>query len=241
MHGGDVQVTGREGRRQSRLRVLLGVLPLALLLSALAPSSASADPKFDNGCRAQLTGEEGANEAELTFRCADFEVTGPEAVQIQGNKQFIVFPLAEGPFVCVPLREPGTSATCGGPGAKAGTFRVLAQDACGTEDNRPLVLDVLLTGEDPDGDGPQEPPTADIEELQIQCEEEPPEDGNGNGNGDDGTDPGEDDGQTPQGGVQSGAGGTADDGGSALMPVGLGLILAGTLGLGALGLVRRRA
>ena len=233
MHGDD-QVTGREGRRRSRLRLLFGLVPVALLVAGLMPAAASADPKFDNGCRAQLTGEEGADEAELTFRCADFEVTGPDAVQIQGNKQFIVVPLAEGPFVCVPLQDPGTSATCGTPGADRGTFRLLAQDACGTEDNRPLVLDVLLVGEDPQTE------TADIEELQIQCEE-PPDDGNGDGDGPGGG--GDDGGATPQGGVQSGAGGTAEGAGrmsGALLPVGLGLILVGTLGFSALTLARRR-
>jgi hypothetical protein len=232
MHGDD-QVSGREGRRRSRLRLLFGLVPVALIVAGLMPAAASADPKFDNGCRAQLTGEEGADEAELTFRCADFEVTGQDAVQIQGNKQFIVVPLAEGPFVCVPLQQPGTSATCGTPGADAGTFRILAQDACGTEDNRPLVLDVLLVGEEP------QTQTADIEELQIQCEEEPPDDGNGDGDGPGGG--GEDDGATPQGGVQSGGGGTAGGGGpDALLPVGLGLILLGALGFGALTLARRR-
>lgn len=204
---------------------------MALLLVALMPASASADPKFDNGCRAQLTGEEGGNEAELTFRCADFEV---QDVELQGNKDFVVFPLAPDGFICAPVPEPGRSATCGGPGADAATIQILAQDACGTEDNRPLVLDVLLVGEEP------ETQTADIEELQIQCEEEPPDDGNGDGDGTGGG--GDDDGATPQGGVDSGAGGTADTGVSdELLPAGIGLILVGALGFGTLALVRRRA
>lgn len=257
MQRGDVQVTRRDERRPSRRGILLGLLPLTLLSAALVAAPAQADPKFDQGCRVQLTGEPPgptgtSNSAELTFDCTQFKVEKVEIVGV-ADKDFLVVPLAPGgagAFLCVPG---GTSeATCQtAPGGQAdGSFTILGKDVCGTDDNVPLVVDVTLTG--PTG---EPTPKASIAALPIQCAAAPPKPTTptattpttpplaaappgGTGGGNDGRNGGgsgaEDSGQVPLGGVQSGAGGTApaDDDGAGLLAAVVGLMLAATLGLG---------
>lgn len=259
MQQGDVQATRRDERRPSRRGILFGLLPLALVAAALVPSPAQADPQTADGCTVQLQGEPPgplgpSNTAELTIDC-EFDV---KTVEISGNndKQFLVVLLAQGEgggFACLPLEEPGTSATCTGTGTPAATFTILAMDVCGAEDNTPLDFMVTLTGPPPEqGD----PPQAVFEALPIQCEEPaqpsttpPPAttaqaappggtgggtDGGTDGGGTGGVTGAEDSGQVPLGGVQSGAGGTApaDDDGAGLLAAVVGLMLAATLGLG---------
>ena len=230
---GTVGTEGGTGR--SRYRILLGLVPLALMLFALAPP-AQADPEFQNNCRIQLTGEEGANSAEFTFDCAEDEI---DTADLTVNKPPALFgPPAEGEegafFLCVPLAGPDAATCQTNEGAAEGervTVPINAQDVCGTEDNEPLTINALLF------DGDTE--VADFVEHEIQCTQAP-DDGDGDGDGD-GTGGGDDDGTTPSGGVDSGAGGTASGApGGALLPVGLGLGLVATLGFGALALTRRR-
>lgn len=224
--------------RPSRWRLGLLVASLAVLAIALMPGSASAQAPAPGVCDGTLRGE--GNRAELTFQC-DFDV---DQLEIRSNKDVLLAPARgeEGPegFICLPPiaqgpdQNQGEPNNFGDPTDCAGnlaanttaTGTIVAQDVCD-----PLELRITARHTDT--------MIEDTFDVEIRgCPDGGPGDGGG-GNG--GGDPDEDSGTTPSGGVQSGAGGTADDGGSALMPVGLGLILAGTLGLGAVGLVRRRA
>ena len=251
-------MTGEDDRRRLRRGIPLGLLALTLLAAAVVASPAQADPQFAGGCKVQLTGEPPgplgpSNNGELTFDCTQFKVA---EVSIQGSveKDFLVAPLAPGgagAFLCVPG---GTSeATCqtAPPGQPDGSFTILAKDICGIDDNIPLVVAVALAPPEGVEAG------ADFTGLKIQCEAAPPtttpttpaptpttaqsappsgtaeDTGGGSGGGSGAVRGAEDSGQVPQGGVQSGAGGTApaDDGGAGLLAAAVGLMLAATLGL----------
>jgi hypothetical protein len=257
MQRGYVQVTRRG--RLSRWSILLGLLALTLgVATALVAAPAGADPETDNGCEVVLTAEEGASgplAAELTWDCADFNVV-KIAIESTGGtapKEFIAGPFdTEGSGVCAPGSP--TTATCNynpSSGSPAGVIPISALDVCGTEDNNPLALTVVLTGVDDE--------TAAPDEVQIQCVGAPPGGttttpttttpttttpsasgppggtaGGTAGGGAGDVSGAEDSGQVPVGGVQSGAGGTApaDDGGAGLLAAVVGLMLAATLGLG---------
>jgi hypothetical protein len=255
MERGDVQATRRG--RLSRWSILLGLLALTLgVATALVAAPAGADPETDNGCRVQLTAEEGASgpsAAELTWNCVNFDVEKIFLTSVSG-KEIIAGPFdTEGQGTCTP--DGADAATCRYlQGSEAGVIPISALDVCGTEDNDPLVLEVVLhelitlTGDS------AEPPN-----VQIQCTAAPPGGGGtttttpttttpttsgpsggtaggtaGGTGGGGGVSGAEDSGQVPVGGVQSGAGGTApaDDGGAGLLAAVVGLMLAATLGLG---------
>jgi hypothetical protein len=181
MQRGYVQVTRREERRPSRRGILLGLLPLTLLAAALVAAPAQADPTEANGCRVQLTAEEGASgpqAAELTWSCVNFDVqkillASDSAVgeDDAAGKEFLAGPFdTEGGGLCTPADSPGTTATCRYlEGSEAGVIPISALDVCGSTDNEPLVLDVtleeLITL---DGEN-AEPP-----DVKVQCTTTPP-------------------------------------------------------------------
>jgi hypothetical protein len=246
MRGETVETEGRAARRRSRYRILLGLVPLALLFAAVAPSPAAAQ----NDCDGTLQ-RESSNQAALEFSC-NFAIPTPSSnIEIRANKDTSFFPIS-GSFtggtalvLCQPAQGPasgegepnnfGGAASCAVTSVPPGNIpantelsgEVGADTVCD-----PLELRIKATGS---------PATVtDTFDLNVTgCPSGGGGDGDGDGGGGGG---GADGGPTPQGGVQSGAGGSAGDSmGDALLPVGLGLILAGTLGVGALALARRRA
>ena len=216
-------MSGREIRRRSRLPVLLAAVPVAVVSLALVPASASAQTAGD-ACNGKLTGV--GHQAELSFSC-NFNVRG---LEIFSNKDATIRGdikgEREGPggaegFVCVqpalkgpPGRQGGDSfgedpAVCEGQlsaGNSATGALVARDDVCD-----PLALRVgafsLGSGED---------------EFIVRIQ--------GCGR-DDGPRPGEDEGQIPRGGVQSGGGGAA----APAAPTGAGLLAAGLILAAALG------
>ena len=215
-------MSGREIRRRSRLRVLLGAVPLAVVLLAPVPGSASAQTGGPE-CKGKLTGED--QHAELSFSC-NFNVNG---LLIFSNKDATIsgdFKGEEGQgregFVCVqpvlkgpPGQQGGDRfgdepAVCEG-GLSAGNTAtgalVARDDVCD-----PLALRVGASGRGED---------TFIARIQGCGRED-----------DGGPHPDEDEGQIPRGGVQSGGGGAPADATGPGLLAAAGLILAAALGLG---------
>ena len=216
-------MSGREIRRRSRLRELLAPVPLAVVLLALMPASASAQTA-GNACDGELTGA--GQQAELSFSC-NFNVNGLEIVSnkdatISGDIKGEEGQGREG-FVCVQPVLKGPSGRQGGdsfgevPAICEGSLSA-GNTATGTLVARDDVCDPLALRIGAFSAGA----AGDEFIVRIQgCE-----------GGDDGPRPDEDEGQIPRGGVQSGGGAGAPADATSAGLLAAGLILAAALGFG---------
>jgi hypothetical protein len=206
------------GHRVSPRLVLLAVLSVLAVLAALAPASAMAGGGggTSENCEATVTVGQDPGVAAIDVECADREISSVEVDTTEdGNLEGNEGTECEGQdrsFTCTPTGSDGSLVSA--------RFDSVSGDVC-ADPRLTVDFEVSFVGED-------EPET--INNVEVSgCS-----DSGGGGSGGD-----EDDGDTPEGGVDSGAGGTAKSAaiGPALPLVGAALLV---LALASVGVFMRR-
>jgi opacity protein-like surface antigen len=204
--------------------VLLAVLPVLLLLAAMAPASAMAGAGGGGGgsqgdCEATLTATQSTSTASFSVDCGDgndirsvnLRTNEQNEGSVEGDNNTECTEQSSREFDCAP---PDPDSSIGGRFESDGDDNVCSDPR--------LTVDFTVDLEDAS--------TEDIDNVVVSdCS-----DSSGSGSGD------EDDGSTPEGGVDSGAGGTAKPSaasGAALPLTGAALIV---LALASAGLLLRK-